>query len=57
MNLRSSSSRRQKLDSMSILRSRPTITNTIPTKDTKNSRPRDANYQQKLIDAGVLPYG
>jgi hypothetical protein len=34
-----------------------TSSKTTVTKDTKNSRPKDANYQQKLIDGGIYPYG
>jgi hypothetical protein len=36
--------------------SRSTTTNTTTTA-TKSSRPKDANYQQKLIDGHAFPYG
>ena len=54
MSSRSSTSRHRKRPSTSTSRSRPAVTNTTAT---KSSRPKDPNYQQKLIDSGVLPYG
>ncbi|KAL9619833.1 MAG: hypothetical protein Q9160_005573 [Pyrenula sp. 1 TL-2023] len=57
MSSRSSKSCHQKRGSTSTSRSRPSTTDTTATKDTKGSRPKDLNYQQKLIDAGVLRYG
>ncbi|KAI4162736.1 MAG: hypothetical protein LQ342_003623 [Letrouitia transgressa] len=57
MRSRSSSSRHRKQGSMPTSKSRPTTTNTTTTKNTKSSRPKDPNYQQKLIDSGVLPDG
>jgi len=50
-------SRDRKRGSASSSRTKTTSTKTTVTKDTKNSRPKDANYQQKLIDGGVYPYG
>ena len=50
-------SRDRKRGSASSSRTKTTSTNTTVTKDTKNSRPKDANYQQKLIDSGIYPYG
>ncbi|KAI9782238.1 MAG: hypothetical protein M1839_005352 [Geoglossum umbratile] len=57
MSLRHSSRhfRVQKRDSRS--RAHTTHTKTTATKVTKNSRPRDANYQQRLIDSGIYPLG
>ncbi|KAH0565141.1 hypothetical protein GP486_001474 [Trichoglossum hirsutum] len=57
MSLRHSSrhSRVQKRASSS--RTKTTTTKTTVTKITRNSRPQDVNYHQKLIDGGVYPYG
>lgn len=47
-------SRGQTRGSSSGGKSKSTSTNTTAS---KNSRPKDANYQQKLIDGGAYPYG
>ena len=57
MGSRLPSSRHQKQGPISTLRSRPTTTNTTVPKETTSSRPKDLNYQQKLIDSNVLPHG
>ncbi|KAI9769974.1 MAG: hypothetical protein M1840_003685 [Geoglossum simile] len=49
-------SRARKRDFSSRTKTTSTITVTKDTKVT-NSRPADANYQQKLIDSGIYPYG
>ena len=46
-----------KRPSTSTSSSRPATTNTTATTNTMNSRPKDANYQQILIQNGVFPVG
>jgi hypothetical protein len=57
LNRLSSQSQDQIRGSTSSSGTKPTTTNTIITKSTKKSRPKDSNYHQKLIDSGVYPYG
>lgn len=56
----SSSSRHRKRCSASTSQSKASVTNTTNTtvtKSTKRSLPKDSNYQLKLIDSGIYPYG
>src|SRR5579862_1841471 len=57
MSLRHSSRHSRVRKRGSSSRTETTSTKTTVTKVTKNSRPKDANYQQKLIDGGIYPYG
>jgi hypothetical protein len=53
---RSCRSRAQNQASASSI-TKVTTMNTTGTENTKKSKPADANYEQKLIDSGIYPYG
>jgi hypothetical protein len=53
----SRSNRSQDLNRSSASSNIKASTNTTVTKRSKSIRPADANYQQKLIDGSIFPYG